>query len=502
MQKSKKNALLYLLIVILPSVLGIFLQTYNLVQRDYERQKTHAEWIASIHQRTWDQLISETVTSLDIISITANNMIDSPQEIKPLLQQVQQKDPRYGGLYLLNEEGKVITGSHSLLDDANYSSMEYIQTAIKTKDTVISNHQETLHNDQTVIGLATPVLNERNELSSILVAHLRVDYIENVMKVLTPDTNLLIVNGQSRIIMNLNGSDSKGSPPKEWLTIPIERLPWSIKAEIPGFDWKNAGMELAALIAGTLVFFHILFILVKYYLLKKQSAKEKAQIEAQKLELVGSLAASTAHEIRNPLTGIKGLVQLLAEKYREPKDLYYFSIIDEEINRINEIVSEFLILGKPTAQKKDIIDIRSVFTELKPLISSEANLHNIRCSYHFPNEPMPVECAKDQMKQVILNLIKNAFESMKNGGDLKINVLQERETCNIEIIDTGSGISEEALNKVFDPFYTSKDTGTGLGLVICKKIIQSFNGTIHITSKEQHGTKVVITLPLALAKNE
>ncbi|PLR83993.1 ATP-binding protein [Bacillus sp. V33-4] len=497
MPKLNKNALLYLLIVILPSMLGIFLQIYNLIQKDYEHRKADTQWIASIHQRTWDQLITETVTSLDIIAITLKSMIDSPQELEPLLQQVHQKDPRYGGLYLLNEEGTVVTGSQSLLDHVDYSSMEYIRTAINTKDTVISDHQETLENGQTVIGLAAPVINERNELSSILVAHLRVDYIENVMRVLTPDTNLLIVNGQSHIIMNFNGSEKTSSTANEWLTMPIERLPWSIKAEIPDFDWKNTGKEMVALIAGTLVFFHILFLLIKCYLLKKQTAKEKAQIEAQKLELVGSLAASTAHEIRNPLTGIKGLVQLLGEKYRDPKDLYYFSIINEEINRINEIVSEFLILGKPTAQKKDMIDIRSVFTELKPIISSEANLHNIRCSYYLPNTPLPVECTKDQMKQVILNLSKNAFESMKNGGDLEINMMQEQETCKIEIIDTGSGISEQALNRVFDPFYTSKDMGTGLGLVICKKIVQSFNGTIEITSKEKQGTQVSIILPLA-----
>jgi two-component system, sporulation sensor kinase D len=208
------------------------------------------------------------------------------------------------------------------------------------------------------------------------------------------------------------------------------------------------------------------------------------------------LAASTAHEIRNPLTGIKGLIQLLSEKYTNAQDQYYFSVINDEISRINEIVSEFLILGKPTAQKTETLDLRNIIKDLVPLIISEANLHNVHFQSSLPDEPVMVNCTKDQMKQVILNITKNAFESMENGGELTIKLNRLPTKCQLKIIDTGSGIPDSEIVKIFNPFYTSKDTGTGLGLVVCRRILQSSGGEIFITSKENKGTQVDIFLPL------
>lgn len=150
-------------------------------------------------------------------------------------------------------------------------------------------------------------------------------------------------------------------------------------------------------------------------MLKRQTKLERVQIEAQKLELIGTLAAGIAHEIRNPLTGIKGLVQLLSEKYQDQTDRFYFSVINKEIARINQIVSEFLILGKPTVQKMSYTDIRDIIVDLNPLIYSEANLYNVQYEYSLPDEPAILYCTVDQMKQVLLNLTKNALEAMKDG---------------------------------------------------------------------------------------
>jgi two-component system, sporulation sensor kinase D len=220
------------------------------------------------------------------------------------------------------------------------------------------------------------------------------------------------------------------------------------------------------------------------------------QNETQKLELVGTLAASTAHEIRNPLTGIKGLFQLLSEKYKDPKDQFYFSIVNKEIDRINEIVNEFLILGKPTIQKMEEIHLDQVINDLNPLIFSESNLFNVHYSYKINSEKIIVLATMDQLKQVILNITKNALESMSVGGQLIINLDKKDEEAILSIRDNGNGISEEDLKKIFTPFFTSKENGTGLGLVVCKRIIESFNGTIEIKSKINKGTEVIITLPL------
>lgn len=223
------------------------------------------------------------------------------------------------------------------------------------------------------------------------------------------------------------------------------------------------------------------------------------QNEVQKLELVGTLAASTAHEIRNPLTGIKGLVTLLSEKHKEEEDQFYFSIIQKEIQRINEIVSEFLILGKPTSVKQHTYDLKDIVKEVSLIIQSEANLHGIQFITVMEDKNIPIRCSKDHIKQVILNITKNAFDAMKQGDTLTIEVGARNDKAQVRITDTGIGMPEEVKKKIFDPFFTNKETGTGLGLVVCKRIMDMYDGDISITSTEGKGTVVHIFLPLASA---
>ena len=224
---------------------------------------------------------------------------------------------------------------------------------------------------------------------------------------------------------------------------------------------------------------------------------EQSQIDAQKVELVGTLAASTAHEIRNPLTGIKGFIQLLQEKYKDSEDQYYFSVIDIEIQRINEIVSEFLVLGKPTAHHHAVNDLNAIILELSPLLGSEANLYNTELDLKLNKEPLYIFCTKDHIKQVLLNLVKNALEAIdKQEGKVTIAVRKFDGNAQIKVTDTGKGMPQEVQSKLFHPFFTMKDTGTGLGLVVCKRIITMYKGTISIKSVPNKGTEVTIMLPL------
>lgn len=497
MRIRKENFLLYVVIVICPILIGILYNLNDAINRDYYDRKEQAIWTGTVHQRTLDQFIAETVTSLDTLSLTAETMMDSPEKLESLLKKMHRKEPRYGGIYLLDAKGNVITGSNAFLANRNLSNEDYVNEIIHTKDIIISNKYEILNNGQKIIGMGKPILNEKGDLLFIIIAHLRVDYMQSIMRMLTPDTKLSVINSVNTVIMDINmNSGSTEFSDKNSVSIPIDRLPWSIKVEIPQRDNRDIVKSILFVLLRFIFIFHILFLFIKYLLLKRQAAIEKKENELQKLELVGTLAASTAHEIRNPLTGIKGLVQLLSEKHTNTQDQYYFSVINDEINRINEIVSEFLILGKPTAQKTEILDIRNILKELEPLIVSEANLNNVKYVFRFPETPMFVDCAKDQIKQVLLNITKNALESMDNGGHLSIKLFKENEKCQIQITDTGIGIPEEATEKIFQPFYTSKDFGTGLGLVVCKRILHSFGGEINISSKTNIGTTVDIFLPI------
>jgi two-component system, sporulation sensor kinase D len=500
MKIHKKDVLLYVLIVILPIISFGFYYYYHILKETNIKKNTDAKWIASMYQKNWDQFIGETITSLKVVSLSAVENMNNLQTIEPLLQKVNHSDPRYGGLYLLDSHGKLLSSSESFQIYADFSSRDYIQEIMKTKDTVISNHQEVLPNNQKILGLATPVLDENNQLEGILVAYLRTDYMINLMRVFTPDTKLYILNEDNHPVLEINTSKNDLNNKGNWVTKPLDRLPWTIKVKVSDQNTQELRSTFGKAIFLVLVLTHILFLMIEYILLRKNTVKERKENEIQKLELVGTLAASTAHEIRNPLTGVKGLIQLLSEKYPAPEDQYYFEIINSELKRINEIVSEFLILGKPTVQLNEKVDIAATLHELKPLIISEGNTFNIECHWQIPNEPVMVNCVKDQMKQVILNVTRNAFESMSSNGILQVNLHLLDNYCKLQVIDNGKGISKDNLDKIFRPFYTSKETGTGLGLVICKRIIQSFNGEININSTESVGTEVGITLPIVKNK--
>ncbi|MEH7344048.1 ATP-binding protein [Bacillus sp. JJ1532] len=497
MKSRKGNFLLYVVIVICPILVGVLYNLYDTINRDYAERREQAIWTGTIHQRSWDKFIAETVTSLDTLSFTAEMAIETPLKLESILKKMHSKEPRYGGIYLLDESGTVITGSNSLLANMNLSDHDYVQEILETKDIIISNHYEVLKNGKKVIGIGKPVLNEEGKIDFIIIAHLRVDYLQNIMRLLTPDTRLSVISSTGAVIMDINTATTATEfTEKNSITLSIDRLPWSIQVEIPQREKGNIIKTVSIDLLQFIFIFHILFLFIKYLMLKRQAASEKKENEIQKLELVGTLAASTAHEIRNPLTGIKGLVQLLSEKYTNSQDQYYFAVINDEISRINEIVSEFLILGKPTAQKTEIMDIRNILKELEPLILSEANLNNVKYELALPITPLLVDCTKDQLKQVLLNISKNALESMAKGGHLTIKLFREQDECHIQIADTGIGIREEDIEKIFQPFYTSKDFGTGLGLVVCKRILHSFDGEIKISSTVNKGTVVDVILPI------
>ena len=187
---------------------------------------------------------------------------------------------------------------------------------------------------------------------------------------------------------------------------------------------------------------------------------------------------------------------MLSEKYTDKQDQLYFKVIQDEVNRINDIVSELMLIGKPTAHQFTQFDMNDVITEIIPIIQSEANYANVVFTYSPSDSALPIFAVKDHLKQVIINLSKNAIQSMPNGGNLDISVQKQLDFCMITVKDTGIGIDSDTLKHIFDPFFTMKKDGTGLGLTVCKRIIDNMNGTISIQSKINQGTEVTILIPL------
>jgi len=224
-----------------------------------------------------------------------------------------------------------------------------------------------------------------------------------------------------------------------------------------------------------------------------EKENEMLLIRSEKMNIVGELAAGIAHELRNPLTAIKGFFHMLKNS-NNGKELYY-SVIEDELSRIEQISSELLTLAKPHSDNRRNHNIIQLIGDVIVLLTPQANLKNIEILLRTSREDLYINCENTKIKQVFINLIKNAIDSMENGGNIFLNVVEVDENIQIQIIDQGSGIPKDLLNRIGEPFYTTKDKGTGLGLMVCFQIIESHDGAIHVDSKVDVGTTFTITMP-------
>lgn len=219
----------------------------------------------------------------------------------------------------------------------------------------------------------------------------------------------------------------------------------------------------------------------------------------EKLSVVGELAASVAHEIRNPLTSLIGFVQLLQKE--NEKDHLYHKIMLDELNRINYIAGELLLLAKPQQVQFTRGDIHHILFEVISLLQSDANLYNIQIEFISDKQEYMIDCEPNQLKQLFINIIKNAIEASSSKGRVGVYLkLGENNEVSVIVKDQGCGISEQRLEKIGEPFYSSKEKGTGLGLTVSYKIVQSHNGSIVFNSKINEGTEVIIKLPITNEK--
>lgn len=220
---------------------------------------------------------------------------------------------------------------------------------------------------------------------------------------------------------------------------------------------------------------------------------------SDRLAMIGQIAAGTAHEIRNPLTSIKGFLQMFYQLFSEKgmdRERSYTEIMLTEINRINSLVSEFLLLSKPRDVQYQLVDLNVVFDEILPIVENQALLHGIDFQYKSRGQLSMVVGDAELLKQVFINICKNGIEAMGHEGTLSIghHFETEGDRISIDIHDTGPGIPLYVIDKIFDPFFTTKEEGTGLGLSVCQKIIHDIGGQIRVSSKG-YGTTFHILLP-------
>ncbi|CAM4469763.1 two-component system sporulation sensor kinase A [Paenibacillus endophyticus] len=258
-------------------------------------------------------------------------------------------------------------------------------------------------------------------------------------------------------------------------------------------DGRQMDVELSSIRINNYMGKDVMLSVIRDLTDRKRS--EEVLIRSEKLSAIGQLAAGVAHEIRNPLTALKGFTQLLSARY--PEHPHYFTIMSNEIDRITLIVNEFMTLAKPHFTQFHDVPLVPILSSVLSILETQAILLNVELKVCLDHTAPTVFGNADQLKQVFLNIIKNAIEAMPHGGEVQLSVATNDEgNVLIRIKDGGSGIPEELIKKIGEPFVTTKEKGTGLGIMISTRIIEAHKGTLKLSSVVNVGTVVEIMLPI------
>ncbi len=244
-----------------------------------------------------------------------------------------------------------------------------------------------------------------------------------------------------------------------------------------------------------IIAYFIIFYLTERLVMINIQLQETVYLE--KLSVAGKMAAAIAHEIRNPLTTIKGLLQFISSDTEDSKVKNYAPLMLEEVERTNKIITDYLMLIKPTKDNYEQVELNKVVKDTTALTEVLASYYNVKIHYEEKGEFL-IWGNSQELKQCLINLIKNAIESIEGEG-LILVALQygtKKGTVDIVIRDNGAGMSEQELEKIGLPFYTTKSKGTGLGTMITNRLIRNVGGKVHYTSAQDVGTTVTVTLPI------
>jgi PAS domain S-box-containing protein len=369
----------------------------------------------------------------------------------------------------------------------------------------------------------------------LVAAVAEIDRLETVLDsladgILVCDTkhNLILANKYAERFLPLNYSEPGNEP--LWLTVRDERIAEFFEATLSGgdrveereFDVEIKGMNrLLAISVLPLVQEHqVTGSLIYVEDITEKRGREARLRRAENLASLTTLAAGVAHEIKNPLGSISIHIQLMQKAMAKNRELFrrahpdgrdgtgqeplpyfdlmdkYVAVVNEEVDRLNHIVVDFLFAVRPMDMEFREGDINVLITELVDFVWYELEQNHIECTLELDKTIPLILIDERHMKQALLNLIKNAQAAMPRGGSLHIKTERNDAEIFISLRDTGTGIGEENLSKIFEPFFTTRETGSGLGLTLVFKIIREHEGEISVKSRKGEGACFTIALPL------
>jgi signal transduction histidine kinase len=225
-------------------------------------------------------------------------------------------------------------------------------------------------------------------------------------------------------------------------------------------------------------------------------AAQQELVQKEKLALLGEMAATVAHEIRNPLTAVRGFAQRIARKTEEDsRTCTYCNMILEEVDRLNKVIADVLDFARRLSPRLEATDLNALCRDTVKLLQQELVENEITLVPDFDLDLPPVALDSSQMKQVLVNLFQNARQAMEREGTLTLSTALRDGWAVLTIADTGEGILEENLQRIWEPFYTTRTHGTGLGLALVRRIVEDHGGRVDVRSEPGRGTTFEIYLP-------
>lgn len=519
------SALLILIFIFSMSYILIFEQ-FNLEnQADIEKNKQAADMVAS----NLDDIMSRYKSALQKLASLDEFKQERPTEITQTLHDFALAQPEASAFWIVKTNGTWVAqypaateANQTILDrDDLRESMKgqafvggpYIEQVSRKKVIIITEPYYQDGEVAGIIGMSIPLSELQKKLAKV-----KVDQFGYVALINREDGQVLShpdleqfrkdfrfeaspLYQEIKVAQTTNGyfeNDSYDVQPNMHSFVTLKEAPWVVIIVQPLAEFnfqtnQHRGRNFTILI--TLMYF--LVVIVHYLLMLRDNRNTKKSKQMEKLALVGELAAGIAHEIRNPLTSIKGFIQLIGEKKGQDIPAFYYETILEELDRIDQIVGEMVVLAKPVQEAKSEVNLYKVLQDTVNLIDYQASQQEVKLILKFEPELPTIQGVSDQLKQVFINLLKNAIEAIEKSGTVTIQARRQGDKVVVTVEDTGKGMSKEVIEKLGTPFFSNKDMGTGLGLMITYRIIQNHDGEVSVHSKVGIGTQFRVRFPVS-----
>lgn len=343
------------------------------------------------------------------------------------------------------------------------------------------------------------LLQDSRAFASEMVANLPEGII-----VTDPARVITFINPIASDMLDLDADAARGNPTGTVLPASVHKLIEAVSAEqkivekeftLPGRD----GNELTVSACATDIFTETGDFAGSMVIIRDLTQIRRLQDSLQKQEklaAIGNLAAGVAHEVRNPLSSIKGYATYFSTLFdRDSEQKKAAEVMTAEVDRLNRVISELLEISSPSDIKPKPTDLPQLISASLRLVQQDAETENIHITTEIDGQMKPLPLDPDRITQVLLNLYINAIQAMQGGGELSVNAQDRDNSVAITVADTGSGMNPQTMDKIFDPYFTTKNTGAGLGLALVRKIVEAHGGTIEVASNQGKGAQFTITLP-------